>query len=51
LVYYPARLFVQADISDWLNVVVIQALIGAVGLIPLLLIYRVGLRRVSAQGG
>jgi ABC-2 type transport system permease protein len=51
LVYQPARLFVQADISGWLNVLLIQALIGAVGLLPLLLLYRVGLRRVSAQGG
>ncbi|HEX6289244.1 MAG TPA: ABC-2 family transporter protein [Herpetosiphonaceae bacterium] len=51
LVYQPARLFVQADVSGWLHVLGVQALIGIVGLLPLLVIYRLGLRRVSAQGG
>lgn len=51
LVYQPARLFVQADASGVNALLLIQLLIGAIVLVPLLLIYRAGLRRVSAQGG
>lgn len=51
LVYQPARLFVRTDIEGWLHVVGVQALLGLAGLIPLLIIYRYGLRRVAAQGG
>lgn len=51
LMYQPARLLVQADLSRWLHVLAVQALIIGVTLIPLLLIYHMGLRRVNAQGG
>jgi ABC-2 type transport system permease protein len=51
LVYQPARLFVQTTVSGWLDVLAVLALIGGVGLIPMLLLYQLGLRRVSAQGG
>lgn len=51
LVYQPARLFVRGDVSQWFNVVAIQVLLIGIGLIPLLLLFRAGLRRVSAQGG
>jgi ABC-2 type transport system permease protein len=51
LVYQPARIFVLGDISAWPRVVLAQILIAVVGLVPLLLIYRFGLRRVAAQGG
>lgn len=51
LVYQPAQLFVRPDLMQWLHVLAVQALLIAVGLVPMLLIYRFGLRRVSAQGG
>jgi ABC-2 type transport system permease protein len=51
LVYHPARLFVHTSAAGWLNVLAIQALLALAGLIPLLVLYRLGLRRVSAQGG
>lgn len=51
LVYQPARLFVQTTVSGWLDVMVILTLIGLVSLLPMLAIYHLGLRRVSAQGG
>jgi ABC-2 type transport system permease protein len=51
LVYQPARLFVQTSVSGWLNVMLILTLIGLVSLLPMLAIYHLGLRRVSAQGG
>lgn len=51
LVYQPARLFVQPDASGWLRVVAVLALLGAAGLVPMLIFYHYGLRRVAAQGG
>jgi ABC-2 type transport system permease protein len=51
LVYQPARIFVLGDISAWPRVILAQILIAVVGLVPLLLIYRFGLRRIAAQGG
>lgn len=51
LMYYPARLLVRADLQSWLHVLGVQALVIAVTLVPLLVIYRLGLRRVNAQGG
>lgn len=51
LMYYPARLLVRADLQSWLHVLSVQALVIAVTLVPLLLIYRLGLQRVNAQGG
>ena len=51
LVYQPARLFVQPGAAGWLDVLLVQAVIAVAGLGPLLLLYRRGLRRVSAQGG
>jgi ABC-2 type transport system permease protein len=51
LVYQPARLFVQTTVSGWLNVMLILVLIGIVSLLPMLALYHLGLRRVSAQGG
>lgn len=51
LVYGPARLFVIPDLHAWLQVCGAIALLGIVGIIPLLAVYRLGLRQVSAQGG
>ena len=51
LMYQPARLLVSADLTSWLRVLSVQAVVIAVTLAPLLLIYRLGLRRVNAQGG
>jgi ABC-2 type transport system permease protein len=51
LMYQPGRLFVQPTVVGWLHVLSVQALMAVAGLIPLLLIYHLGLRRVSAQGG
>jgi ABC-2 type transport system permease protein len=51
LVYQPARLFVQADVSGWLHVMGMLTLLGVAGLIPMLITYHYGLRRVAAQGG
>lgn len=51
LMYQPARLLVQADLAAWGHVLAVQLLIIGVVLLPLLLVYRLGLRRVNAQGG
>ncbi len=51
LVYYPARLFVQPDGRVWLEALGANLLIAVAGLLPLLVLYRVGLRFVSTQGG
>lgn len=51
LVYYPARLFVQPDLHLWFGGMVALTAVIFAGLIPLLLVYRLGLRAVSAQGG
>jgi len=51
LMYYPARLFVGADLRTWLHVLGAQLLIVGMILLLLMLIYHLGLRRVSAQGG
>lgn len=51
LVYQPARLFVQTTVSGWLSVMAILSLLAIVSLLPMLAIYHLGLRRVSAQGG
>lgn len=51
LVYGPARLFVRPDAAAWLRLVGVQALMGGVSLALMLVVYHIGLRRVSAQGG
>lgn len=51
LMYQPARLLVSGDVASWLRVLSVQLLVIAVVLVPMLLIYRLGLRRVNAQGG
>ncbi len=51
LVYYPARLFVHPDLPVWLAALGANLAIAVVGLLPLLLLYRIGLRFVSTQGG
>ncbi len=51
LVYAPARLFVRPDVSYWAGVCMAIAIVAAAGLMLLLLIYHLGLRRVSTQGG
>ena len=51
LVYHPSRFFVAPEAAGWWKAVGMVSLIAAVGLVPLLLVYRIGLRRVSAQGG
>lgn len=50
-VYAPARLFVRPDLRYWIEVSAALGLLAVVGLAPLLLVYGLGLRRVSAQGG
>jgi ABC-2 type transport system permease protein len=50
-VYAPAHLFVRPDFPYWIEVSVALGLLAAVGLVPLLGLYRLGLRRVGAQGG
>ena len=51
LVYAPARLFVRPDAGYWLEASAAIMLVALAGCIPLLVIYRLGLRQVSAQGG
>ena len=51
MMYAPARLFVQFDWTRWLNVVTMQMVwLGVFGL-ALWALFRVGLRRVSINGG
>jgi ABC-2 type transport system permease protein len=51
LIYQPARIFVRGDLAAWPRVVLAQLIFAAVGMVPLLFVYRLGLRRVAAQGG
>ena len=51
LVYAPARLFVRPDGAYWAEVMGAIMLLGVAGCVPLVLVYTLGLRRVSAQGG
>lgn len=51
LMYQPARLWVQPDMALWLHVLWVQLGTIAVIVVPCAIIYHVGLRRVSAQGG
>ncbi len=51
LVYAPARLFVRPEWGYWLEVISAVVLLAAAGCVPLMVIYRLGLRQVSAQGG
>lgn len=51
LLYQPSRLFVAASPDGFPRVLGIQILLALVALLPMLLLYRLGLRRVSAQGG
>lgn len=50
-VYAPARLFVRPDLAYWLTASSALTLIGAFGMGVLALVYHLGLRQVSAQGG
>jgi ABC-2 type transport system permease protein len=51
LVYAPARLFVRPDLVYFGEVAGVLGLLALVGCLPMLLIYHLGLRQVSAQGG
>jgi ABC-2 type transport system permease protein len=51
LVYQPARLFVGQDPAMVWPVLLTQAWMLALSLIPLIGVYKLGLRRVSLQGG
>lgn len=51
MVYHPSRLFVLDRPDGFLHAVGVVLILGIVGLIPALLLYRLGLRQVSAQGG
>ena len=50
-VYAPARLFVRPDVGFWFVAAGSLTLIGAVGVAVLAVVYRLGLRQVSSQGG
>lgn len=47
----PARLFVGDGVRGLWTLLGSELIYGAVGLLPLLLLYRLGLRRVTSQGG
>jgi ABC-2 type transport system permease protein len=51
IMYEPARLFVAPTPRGLADLLLAQLVLGAAGLLPLLLVYRWGLRRASAQGG
>jgi ABC-2 type transport system permease protein len=51
IMYEPARLFVAPTAQGLADLLLAQLALGAAGLLPLLLVYRRGLRRASAQGG
>lgn len=51
LISGPARLFVAPDAAGFPRLLLSQLGWAAVGLGPLLLVYRAGIRRVGAQGG
>jgi ABC-2 type transport system permease protein len=51
LMYEPARLFVAPSGDGLGRLLLAQALFALAGLLPLLLVYRAALRRLSAQGG
>jgi len=51
LLYQPARLFVAPAAGGFLHTLAVQSLLGILLLLPMLLLYRLGLRRVAAQGG
>lgn len=51
LISGPARLFVAPDAAGFGRLLLLQLAWAAAGLLPLLFIYRAGIRRVGAQGG
>ncbi len=51
LISGPARLFVAPDAAGFGRLLLLQLGWAAAGLLPLLFIYRAGIRRVGAQGG
>jgi ABC-2 type transport system permease protein len=51
IMYEPARLFVAPSPAGLGRLLLWQAVFALAGLLPLLLVYRAGLKRVSAQGG
>jgi ABC-2 type transport system permease protein len=51
IMYEPARLFVSGSLDRLGPLLLSQAAFGLAGLVPLAIVYRRGLRRVSAQGG
>ena len=51
MVYHPSRLFVSTRPDEWAHDLAMVFLIGIAGLVPMLALYRAGLRQVSAQGG
>jgi hypothetical protein len=42
---------VRPDLAYWLEVIGVVLLVAGVGCVPLLVVYHLGLRQVSAQGG
>lgn len=51
IIHGPARLFIQPDASGFGALLASQLAFAAVGVVPLLLLYRAGMRRVAANGG
>jgi ABC-2 type transport system permease protein len=51
LAYGPARLFVQGTLDGAGGLLMAQAILLAGAVLPLLVVYSLGLRRVTAQGG
>ena len=51
LVYAPARLWVRPDTGYWLTTAGALGAIAAAGCAALIVVYRLGLKQVSAQGG
>ena len=51
IVYAPARLFVRPEPRYWLEVVGALGALASAGCAILVVVYHLGLRRVSAQGG
>jgi ABC-type uncharacterized transport system permease subunit len=51
MMYAPARLFVSFDWTRWLNVTAMQLTWFGVFALALWALFRVGLRRVSINGG
>lgn len=51
LISGPAKMFLQADCAGATRLVAAQLGFGLVGMVPLALLYRAGIKRVAANGG